>query len=272
MKKTVFIITLAVVLILVGYFIYNRSKQSPGKVTPIIDESKMYDVPVETWIRENAGTYRYDGSGLALQNKQPCQNEPGCEQFVFSFDSAHGGYGDRRDVVVTQVITPHRLIVLLKNGSVVSAITDGKFDEIRQMTLTTSTPTTTTRINLKIYLGNSLRDPTASCDMVFPVVRTIEQTQTPGRRALEELLKGPTAEEKNEKYFTSIPSGVRVKSLTIINGVARADFSPELDKGVGGSCRVVNIRKQIEETLKQFPTVSQVIISINGNTDEILQP
>jgi len=41
---------------------------------------------------------------------------------------------------------------------------------------------------------------------------------------------------------------------------------------VAGSCRVGAIRAQIEETLKQFPTVQNVIISVNGNTENILEP
>jgi len=35
---------------------------------------------------------------------------------------------------------------------------------------------------------------------------------------------------------------------------------------------VAAIRAQIRETLKQFPTVDEVIISIDGRTEDILQP
>jgi len=35
---------------------------------------------------------------------------------------------------------------------------------------------------------------------------------------------------------------------------------------------VGSIRSQIESTLKQFPSVKQVIISVDGRTDDILQP
>jgi spore germination protein GerM len=65
---------------------------------------------------------------------------------------------------------------------------------------------------------------------------------------------------------------VRIQSLTIENGVAKVDFDEQLEFQVGGSCRVVAIRVQIIETLKQFPTVNSVIISINGRTEYILQP
>jgi len=45
-----------------------------------------------------------------------------------------------------------------------------------------------------------------------------------------------------------------------------------LEFQVGGSCRVAAISAQIMETLKQFPTVKDVIISINSRTEDILQP
>jgi spore germination protein GerM len=54
--------------------------------------------------------------------------------------------------------------------------------------------------------------------------------------------------------------------------VARVDFDEQLNYQVGGSCRVMAIRAQIEQTLKQFSTVDSVIISVNGQTEGILEP
>ncbi len=50
------------------------------------------------------------------------------------------------------------------------------------------------------------------------------------------------------------------------------DFDETLEKAVGGSCRVAAIRSQITKTLLQFPSFKKVIISINGRTEDILQP
>jgi spore germination protein GerM len=60
--------------------------------------------------------------------------------------------------------------------------------------------------------------------------------------------------------------------LTITNGVARANFSPELRAYGGGAARVTAIRKQIETTLLQFSSVKQVVIAIDGQTDGVLEP
>lgn len=130
----------------------------------------------------------------------------------------------------------------------------------------------TNGVEVKAYFNNNKLDPEISCNKVFPVVRTIDATKKVAGTAIEELLKGPTAEEKAEGYFTSINEGVKVKSLSIKDGVARIEFDESLEKAVGGSCRVSAIRAEITETLKQFSSVKEVIISINGRTEDILQP
>ncbi|EKD23954.1 MAG: hypothetical protein ACD_81C00138G0008 [uncultured bacterium] len=127
-------------------------------------------------------------------------------------------------------------------------------------------------IKINVFFNNSKLDPAFLCDKVFPSTREIPWTEGIGRAAIEELLKGPMEAEKAADYFTNINPNVRINTLTIENGVAYIDFSEELDKAVGGSCRVTAIRAQITETLKQFPSVKEVVIAINGRTEDILQP
>lgn len=110
------------------------------------------------------------------------------------------------------------------------------------------------------------------CSVVNSVSRNISNTQSVGKAAIEELLKGPTAAEKTQGYSTQLNPETKLNSLTIVNGTAKADFNAKLDFEVAGSCRVGAIQAQITRTLKQFPTVKQVVISINGRTDDILQP
>lgn len=127
-------------------------------------------------------------------------------------------------------------------------------------------------LKIKVYFNNDNLDPEFSCNKVFPVEREIARTQAIAKAALEELLKGPTEVEKSQGYFTNINSGVKIQSIKIENKTAKADFDEHLEFQVGGSCRVAAIRAQIMETLKQFPTVDNVILSINGRTEDILQP
>lgn len=125
---------------------------------------------------------------------------------------------------------------------------------------------------IKIFLGNSKLDPEFSCNKVFPVERIIPKTQAPATAAMNVLLQGQRGKEQENGYFTSINYGVKLQKLTIKNNTAYADFDEQLQTQVGGSCRVAAIRSQITETLKQFESVKDVIISINGRTEDILQP
>ncbi|MEK7193456.1 MAG: GerMN domain-containing protein [Patescibacteria group bacterium] len=127
-------------------------------------------------------------------------------------------------------------------------------------------------MKLNIFFGSSKFDPQGErCDMTYSISRSIPKTTSVAKTSFRELLLGPTALEKKEGYFTSIPDGVKLQGISVENGIAKIDFSKELDL-VGGSCRVTAIRSQITETLKQFPTIQNVVISIGGRTEDILQP
>lgn len=128
-------------------------------------------------------------------------------------------------------------------------------------------------LNIQVFFSNSKKDPQMNdCQKVYPVYRRIAYTKETAKAAIEELLKGPTQDELDQGYFTSINQGTGLKSILFKNGVATADFDQTLEVNAGGSCKVVNIRSQIIQTLKQFSTIKSVIISINGKTEDILQP
>ncbi|MDD4901967.1 MAG: GerMN domain-containing protein [Patescibacteria group bacterium] len=129
------------------------------------------------------------------------------------------------------------------------------------------------KIPVKIYFGNTQLDSgSTDCSLVYPVERLITKTPAVARTALEQLLSGTNSAEKIQGYFSSINPGVSINSITIENGTAKVDFDAEMQKQLGGSCRVTGIRSQITQTLEQFPTVKEVIISVDGNVEEALQP
>jgi len=134
---------------------------------------------------------------------------------------------------------------------------------------------------IKVYFSNNIQDPgSLYCEMTYPTERDVyqrtENTEiTLGELsylAMVELLKGPNDSEKNSGFFTSINENVRVKTIVVGDGVATIDFDKTLNEGVAGSCRVQAIRSQITETLKQFADVKEVVISVEGEIEEILQP
>ena len=121
---------------------------------------------------------------------------------------------------------------------------------------------------------------------IMMVERRIARTPQIASAAVSEMLWGP--DPGDTSVTTSLPSSdevlvyagrgagwgarVRLLKLTITDGTALVNLSPELRAYGGGSARVASIRAQIEATLRQFPSVSQVVIAINGETEGVLEP
>lgn len=126
-------------------------------------------------------------------------------------------------------------------------------------------------MNVNVFFSDRAKDPDGmQCETTYAFTRRVPKTTAVARTALIELLRGPMGTEANAT--THINSGTKLNSIRIENGTAYADFDHMLGVNVGGSCRVQAIRSQIENTLLQFPTVQNVIISIDGDSELILQP
>ncbi|HEY4486439.1 MAG TPA: hypothetical protein VJB70_01765 [Candidatus Paceibacterota bacterium] len=129
--KTSYIITLAVVVLVVAgladwYVFSTTEKRQPGMFPGKNADAAFV---AEQWVAGSAPTYVFDGSNLALKESQEGGCE-GCTDVLFSFESNHGGYGNRADLLVTQVITPHTIRVTVKDGTVTRAVTDEKYNEM----------------------------------------------------------------------------------------------------------------------------------------------
>jgi len=129
-------------------------------------------------------------------------------------------------------------------------------------------------MTVKIFLSDSrfVGEPYFDCSRTIAVEREVPKTLAVAKAATEALLRGETQEEINQGFVSNINSGVRIQSLTVEDGVAKIDFDEQMEFQMGGSCRVAAIWAQITETLKQFPTIDSVEVSINGRTEDILQP
>ncbi len=122
------------------------------------------------------------------------------------------------------------------------------------------TPTTT----FNVYFNNTQNDPhLIHCDMVYPITRHVPYTQGIGTAALNELIAGPTANELANGYSSSIPQYANINSLTISQGIALVDVDPHFFE-VGGSCGIAAAMSSLKQTLLQFPTVDEVIVTVDG--------
>jgi hypothetical protein len=57
---------------------------------------------------------------------------------TYNFTSSHAGYGDRSGKVTAQVITGHSILITIVDGTVDSAVIDGKWDEKGQFLIGSS--------------------------------------------------------------------------------------------------------------------------------------
>ena len=165
--------------------------------------------------------------------------------------------------------TPTGTLILRKDNP--SGLPENEADLRIPVRFDTAAPTSAVKVFFSNAQGN---EPMLDCAAVESVTHYIPKTEGVARAALIELIAGPTQQELASGYTSSLPkdAGIKIQDLRIEKGTAYVDFSAELDRGVAGSCRTTNIRAQIENTLKQFSTITDVIISIDGRTEDILQP
>ena len=282
MQKKHLLILLGTLIVLVFFvFIYydftlqnfveqNLGGQADNQIPPTEPNIVVFSpVPNE----EVSGTISLSGKARVFESQLNARliinNQKILEENITANAPDMGLFGDfSKEITIPQSANQDNLAAALevfdysaKDGSEIDKVVIPVFIKKSETTI------------IKVFFGNSKMDPEASCNKVFPVERVIYKTQTVARKSLEELIKGPTDKETGESYFTSLnKEGIIIQSLVVEDGIAKADFNSELEEAVGGSCRVAAIRTQITETLKQFQTVKSVVISIDGRTEDILQP
>lgn len=107
------------------------------EVDPVLQHQQEEAVKIVLAYIKAAPTYSWDGipetakvTGVAPPN---C---PNCWAVSISFESRHGGYGNRTGKMVAEVITPHIARVVVQDGVVKSADLDNwQWDEMRQVFL-----------------------------------------------------------------------------------------------------------------------------------------
>lgn len=157
MKKIIFIVVLLLLLLAV-YFIFSSLSQKTPKVTsfeecvqagyPVmesyprqcrtskgeifteeIDQETRSRELAEEWILTQSPTYTFDGYDLQYQKTHYLRGEHHYE-FVYTFQSSHGGYGNRTGEIVTEVITAHTITVEMEGNDVTRVIIDSEWDDI----------------------------------------------------------------------------------------------------------------------------------------------
>jgi len=221
--------------------------QDIGVPVVIQGEARVFENVFQWRVRDEDGTILVEGHDMA---DAPDVGQFGPFSVTASYPAPKGDHG-----------TVEVFAYSAKDGSEVDTVSiPVNFKNVETM-------------SVKAFFTNEKADPgVPDCTIVHSVERRIPKTSAVAQAALNELLQGPTNTEAEQGFITNINDGTKLKSIRIDNGTAYADFDSLLNLNVGGSCRVAAIRSQIESTLKQFPTVKNVIISVNGSTEYILEP
>jgi len=131
-------------------------------------------------------------------------------------------------------------------------------------------------MTVKVFLHNERLNPNQiDCTKVFPTTRTIPKTKAVARAALEELFKGTTDEERKNEFwsFPAEDTNDIVKGLNIKGGVAYLNFKKIVFEKLGNTTSSCGggFYSSIEATLKQFPTVKEVVYAVEGNTNDFYE-
>lgn len=139
MSQIKFAITVAIISVIAigvtsAYFV---SAQTTETMIPITQEeqTKNNALSVAQKYILTSPTFAFDGDIKTLDTEYVSVLESFPPQYIIklSFDSAHGGFGNREGQMLTQAITPHTMEIIVSNGDVISAITDETWDEMKEL-------------------------------------------------------------------------------------------------------------------------------------------
>lgn len=107
-------------------------------------------------------------------------------------------------------------------------------------------------------------------DKLFAVERPLNAGDAPLQKAIEELLAGPSPDEKLEGITTQLPAGTRVLHMRARDKVAIIDFNRKLEAYGGGSARLEGMIAQIVYTATEVPGIEKAWIWMEGEKEVVL--
>lgn len=125
------IIGIIAIGVISAYFVPAKATLTSIPITP--EEKEKNDaLGVAQRYIVTSPTFAFDGDINTLDTEYVGSLESFPVQYVIkmAFDSAHGGFGNREGQMLTQVITHHKMDIVVSEGKVISAITDETWDEM----------------------------------------------------------------------------------------------------------------------------------------------
>lgn len=105
-------------------------------------------------------------------------------------------------------------------------------------------------------------------EYLAPVRRHVPATKEVAKAAMQELIAGPTGEEKAADFGTTIPDKTLFLGVALNDSVATVDLSKEYESG-GGTMSMSARLGQVVYTLTQFPSIESVLFKLDGKPIEV---
>ena len=124
-------------------------------------------------------------------------------------------------------------------------------------------------LSIRVFFTNPRRPEFAhTCAAGEFVKRTIPFTQQVADAALRQVFAGPTAREKARGIDAPPPLARFYRGVSIRKGVATVNFRPGAQKLLrtsGPACTTEKALAPLDQTLRQFKTITSVQYAINGH-------
>lgn len=168
-----------------------------------------------------------------------------------------------------RIRSPHRILTVLAAVTLVATLAGcgGDDDEGGQSTTTTVGATSTSTSSAST--GSTSPAGTATVSVYYlrdekmgPTGRPVDQSAA-ATGAIEALLDGPTAADRELGFVSNIPEGTKLLGLDVAGGVATVDLSDSYDDG-GGTLSMMSRLAEVVFTLTQFPAIDSVSFEMNG--------
>ena len=126
--------------------------------------------------------------------------------------------------------------------------------------------------SVSVFFNNSKYNPNSQdCSKVFAVKRSVKEQEDMITLVLNELFKGPLAEEKNKNYhsiFTENTKDILISAKKIDNTVyINLKDIRGIIPNANSSCNISHFFASVNSTLKQFGNINNVIFAIDGNPE-----
>lgn len=122
----------AIAVVLFSAYFAPAQKEITIKPATQQEQDSYHALGVAQRFVPTSPTFAFDGDINTLKTEYvgATKSIPPQHMIRATFESSHGGFGNREGQLLSQAITPHQIDILVSEGAVISAVTDQTWDEL----------------------------------------------------------------------------------------------------------------------------------------------